>query len=197
MLAQETIAKAAPLPNLVGTKPPIADTDIVSILGKDFPTKGDEELRRIQAPALAACAPITNLWSQMASQGFSGKQDEVIPTSDVITVMRETLGNASAYISQARRKAIIAKVKIARPQLATFMKESCKEESAEPHKELFGADLKKRLSERAEWWGRPLGNVALLGLYSMVLRPGLPLYPAPEPPPPKTEIPLLGGGRRV
>ena len=147
------IARDSPLPNLVGTRPQVADSDIVSILGKDFPAKSDKELRRLQAAALAPCAPIASLWSQMAQQGFSGKPEEDVPASEVLKVIRETLalvGNASAYIAQARRQAIIDKVKSSRPQLAAFMSEVCKEGSSEPCEELFGRDLKRKLSERAE-----------------------------------------------
>lgn len=60
------------------------------------------------------------------------------------------IGNASAYISQARRQGIVEKLRADRPQLATFMKEVCKGELTEPSKELFGQELKQRLNERAD-----------------------------------------------
>lgn len=69
------------MPNLLATKAPLADKDVVSILGKSFPTKVDKELRRMQAAVLAPCA---GLWSDMLNQGFSGKADELMPTSEVI-----------------------------------------------------------------------------------------------------------------
>ena len=147
------ISKCYPMPNLVSTKAPLADKDVVSILGKDFPNKADKELRRLQAAALAPCAPLAKLWSEMANQGFSGKVDELMPTSEVFKVMQDTMalvGNSSAYITQVRRQTIIDKIKGTRPQLASFMKEVCKEDLSEPSKELFGSEVKQRLNERAD-----------------------------------------------
>ena len=95
------------------TKVPKADRDISNILDQAFPTKSDKQLSRIQAAVLASCAPLTGLWSQMARSGFSGKSDELIPTKEVLKVVRETLaliGNASSYISTNRRMTIIDRV---------------------------------------------------------------------------------------
>lgn len=67
------------MPNLLAAKVPEADKDIVSILERSFPTRADRGLRRLQAAALAPCAPLASLWSEMANQGFSGKADELMP----------------------------------------------------------------------------------------------------------------------
>ena len=86
-------------------------------------------------------------------QGFCGKEDELMPTSEVVKVIRDSLaliGNASAYIAQCRRQAIIDKVKPTGPQLAGFMKEICKEGMEEAGKDLFGPELKKKMNERAD-----------------------------------------------
>ena len=89
----------------------------------------------------------------MARDGFTGKSDELIPTKDVLKVVREALaliGNASSYISTNRRMAIIDKVKVYRPRLASFLKEVCSEELGDAGGELFGPSAKKKLAERAE-----------------------------------------------
>ena len=100
------ISRTYPVPDVSALRVPKADKDIASILDKDFPTKSDKELR-IQAAALAPCAPLANLLSEMMKQGFCGK-DELMPTSEVVKVIRDSLaliGNVLAYIAQCRRQA--------------------------------------------------------------------------------------------
>lgn len=86
----------------------------------------DKGLCRLQAAALAPCA----LLAEMANQGFSGKADKLMHTSEVFRAIQDTLaliGNASEYISQARRQGIVKKLWVDRPQPAIFMKEVARE----------------------------------------------------------------------
>ena len=148
------IGREYPEPNLDVIAVPQADKDIISILDKDFPSKEDKLLSRVQAAVLASSAPLTNLWTQLAASGFSGKEDEVIPTKEVMNMIKQSLaliGNASHYITTTRRGKIIEKIKPTRPQLASFLTEVCTDPATDnPGKELFGPPIKKKISERAE-----------------------------------------------
>ena len=62
------MARDFPKPALDVPKVPTPDRDIVSILGKDFPTKVDKELSKVQAAIPAAPAPLLSLWSQLEDQ---------------------------------------------------------------------------------------------------------------------------------
>ena len=150
---RRAIYREYPKPNLNIVSVPKADKDIVSILDRSFPTSDDRSLSRIQAAVLASSAPLANLWSQLISEGFSGKQDELIPAKEVIRTIRETLaliGNASSYISNSRRSMIVDKIRPSRPKLASFLKEVCAEDVGDTGKELFGPTIKKKISERAD-----------------------------------------------
>ena len=52
------VARDFPKPALDVLKVPKPDKDIVSILGKDFPTKIDKELSKVQTAIPAAPAPL-------------------------------------------------------------------------------------------------------------------------------------------
>lgn len=150
---RRAIAREYPKPNLDVIKVPKADKDISNILDQSFPIKSDKQLSRIQAAILASSGPLTSLWSQMSMNGFTGKSDELISTKDVMKVIRESLaliGNASSYVSQNRRLAIVDRVKESRPQLASFLKEVCSEDMGDSGRELFGPAVKKKLGERAD-----------------------------------------------
>lgn len=56
--------------------------------------------------------------------GYTGKEEET-------HAMKGTLGNTSTYICRTRHQGIINKVKVKHLQLATFMKEPCKEGQAD------------------------------------------------------------------
>ena len=149
---QRSIAREYPKLNLDVTKVPKADKDISNILDQSFPTKSDKQLSRIQAAILASCGPLTSLWSQMSKNGFTGKSDELMPTKDMVRVIRESLaliGNASSYVTLNRRLTITDKVKESRPQLASFLKEVCSKDLGDSGGELFGPVVKK-LGERAD-----------------------------------------------
>ena len=135
-------------------KTPEADKDVVSILGKHFPSKEDKRLAAVQSAILASSAPLLSLMSDLISQGFSGKSDELIPVEEVFKVGKESLaliGNAAHLTTLKRRAGIVEAVKPKRPKLAAFLDETCLSETAveEPSSELFGPTIKKKIAERA------------------------------------------------
>ena len=84
------------------TKVPQFDPDTNGALDRDFPDKRDEQMAKIQASVLATCTPLTNFWSNIAKQGFTGNDQWLIPLSEIIKVTKDTLtliGNASNYIT--------------------------------------------------------------------------------------------------
>lgn len=84
---------------------PRADKDISNVLGRDFPRQGDQQLAKVQKAVLAASGPLIGLWSDLSSQGFSGKSYELMPVKSVIEVCQQSLalvGNASCFINELR-----------------------------------------------------------------------------------------------
>ena len=125
------MAKEYPKPSSSSAAVPNLDQDIKGALGKELPEKADTQLAKMQATVLATCAPLANFWSHLSEQEFTGKSEELTPVSDVIRVTQDTLaliGNASNYISQARRTAAISSIAKSRPKLSSFLKEMCKED---------------------------------------------------------------------
>jgi hypothetical protein len=58
----------------------VADKDISSVLGPEFPSEVYQCLFKIQTAVLAASGPIIGLLSDFVHQGFSGKgEDELMP----------------------------------------------------------------------------------------------------------------------
>ena len=146
------IAKEYPKPSSSAVAVPKLDHDIKGALGKELPKKEDTQLAKIQAMVLAACAPLANFWSHLVEQEFTGKSDELIPASDVLKVTQDTLaliGNASNYIFQARRTAVINSLSKSRPKLSTFMKEVCKDDLGDTGPELLGPEVRKKITEWA------------------------------------------------
>ena len=144
------IAREYPKPDLPAAKVPKIDSDILGALGGEFPVSNDKQLARIQASVLATCAPLVNLLSQLEDQGLSG--NDLIPVSEVLKISKTTLmliGNASSYISEARRRAAIDTIKQSRPKLAKFLTEICKEDLGEASGDLFGPQATQKVIERA------------------------------------------------
>ena len=149
---RQEIAREYPKPDLPAAKVPKIDSDILGALGGEFPMSNDKQLARIQASVLATCAPLINLWSQLEDQGLSGKPNDLIPVSEVLKISKTTLmliGNASSYISETRWRAVINTIKQARPKLAKFLAEICKEDLGEASGDLFGPQARQKVIERA------------------------------------------------
>ena len=142
-----------PRPDTPNIKVPKLDTIFKSALGRDKVDKTDEHLAKIQATVLAACSPVANLWSHLDTQGFKGRPGESIPTEDVIRVAKDTLallGNASCYISRIRRNQFISSMTNQRPAVAKFLRDVTKEGNCGKGSELFGADIHKKMTDRAD-----------------------------------------------
>lgn len=147
------MAKEYPRPDMPAAKVPKMDPDIKSALGRDQPDRRDESLSKVQASVLASCSPLANFWSHLQEQGFEGKEDELIPASDVLRVTKDTLaliGNASNYISQTRRSTFIDSISGTRPNLAKFLREICKDDLGDTGTELFGPQARKKITDRAD-----------------------------------------------
>ena len=103
----------------------------MSILVKDFPTKIDKELSKVQTAIPAAPAPLLFLWSQLEEQFFSGKPDKLLPTSVVLRAIWETvalISNASTFISMQLRQMVIQGLRKDRPRLVDFLQDICKDD---------------------------------------------------------------------
>ena len=146
------LAREYPKPSSSAVAVPTLDYDIKGALGKEVPEKSDAQMAKIQATVLATCAPLANFWSHLAEQQLTGKPEELIPVSEVIKLTQDTLaliGNASNYISQSRRSSIISSISKSRPKLSSFMKEICKDDIGDTGTELFGPEIRKKITERA------------------------------------------------
>ena len=142
-----------PRPDTPSTKVPKMDTVFKSALGRDKMDKTDEHLAKIQSAVLAACSPVANLWVHLEKQGFKGKPGEFIPTEEVTKVARDTLallGNANSYISQVRRTQFIGSMTNQRPAVAKFLRDVTKEGNCGKDSELFGSDIHKKVTDRAD-----------------------------------------------
>ena len=146
---RKELAREFPKPQAV--KAPETDPLLADFLGKRYPEQQDKQLARVQTSILAACAPLTDLWSRLCDQGLSGEEDELIPVEEVLKVIRASLaliGNSSNYISQLRRKTIIEALPADKANLAKIMKQVCKRQIENSSSELFGDQAIKAVSER-------------------------------------------------
>ena len=113
----------------------------------------DEQVAKVQATVLAACSTLANLLSHMEEQGLKGQQGELIPTTDVAWVSKDTLallGNAVSYISQVRRTWFIDSINLQQPTVAKFLHEVTKEGTCSRGTELFKPEVHKRITDRAD-----------------------------------------------
>ena len=62
------MAKDDPLPDHASLKCLQADDSLVDFLGKDFPTKHDNQLKRVQSAILASAAPPIYQWKDLIDQ---------------------------------------------------------------------------------------------------------------------------------
>ena len=58
---------------------PLADDSMVDFLGKDFPTKMNNQLKRVQSAILAAATSSLNPWKELHNQGLCNSADGPIP----------------------------------------------------------------------------------------------------------------------
>ena len=146
---RKELAREYPKPQVA--KAPETDPLLADFLGKRYPEQQDKQLSRIQTSILAACAPLTDLWSKLCDQGLSGEEDELIPVEEVLKIIRASLaliGNSSNYVSQLRRKTIIEALPADKANLAKIMKQVCRGQIKNSGSELFGDQAIKAVSER-------------------------------------------------
>ena len=149
---RKSMAKDDPLPDHAYLKCVQADDSIVDFLGKDFPVKTDNQLKRVQSAVLSAAAPPLNLWKELHDQGLCGSTDSLIPVGTVLEMIQKSLvltGNASNYVSLVRRDLIISKMDSKNRNLSKVMKSICKRCKPEDSL-LFGSEVHKALNKRAE-----------------------------------------------
>ena len=143
------LAREYPKPQVA--KAPETDPVLADFLGKRYPEQQDQQLSRIQTSILAACAPLTDLWSKLCDQGLSGEEDELIPVEEVLKIIRASLAliwNSSNYVSQLRRKTIIEALPADKANLAKIMKQVCRGQIENSGSELFGDQAIKAVSGR-------------------------------------------------
>ena len=78
------MAKDDPLPDHDSLKCLQADDSFVDFLGRNFPAKHDNQLKRAQSAILAAAAPPLNLWRELHDQGLDRSPDSLIPVGTVL-----------------------------------------------------------------------------------------------------------------
>ena len=145
--------KDNPIPDTPAAKPPQPDDDIVAFLGKDFPSKSDKRLRRIQATTIAVAGPLTTLWANLVEQDMGKGSGTLIPVDDVIDTIQRSLsllGNSVNYISQARRDLIISQLEYKKKGLGKVMRKVCQSDLGNTDKELFGEKFRKTLKSKAD-----------------------------------------------
>lgn len=145
--------KDNPIPDTPAAKPPQPDDDIVAFLGKDFPSKSDKRLRRIQATTIAVAGPLTTLWANLVEQDMGQGSGTLIPVDDVIDTIQRSLsllGNSVNYISQARRELIISQLEYKKKGLGKVMRKVCQSDLENTGKELFGEKFRKTLKSKAD-----------------------------------------------
>ena len=111
--ARQTLMREYPRFEVMALRVPETDKDIMSILGRDLPTREDKNLCRVQSAIISASIPSISLLADLVKQGFTSQPDELIPAQEVIRVTRQTLallGNASSLTSFKRRAGVIAAV---------------------------------------------------------------------------------------
>ena len=149
---RKSMAKDDPLLDHPSLKCLQADDSIVDFLGRDFPTKSDNQLKRVQSAILATAAPPLNMWRDLQEQGFTNSSHAAIPVHTVLESIQKSLvltGNASNYVSLIRRDHIISKMESKNKNLAKVMKSICKHHQPDDTL-LFGSDVHKALNQRAE-----------------------------------------------
>ena len=110
-------------------------------------------MSKVQAAILASSAPLLSLWTQLEDQSFSGKPDELVPSSAVLKTIRETItliGNALTFTSMQRRLMVIQGMRKDRPRLADFLQDICKDDIGKTGTELFGPTARKKILEHAD-----------------------------------------------
>ena len=118
--------------NVTALRVPEADKDIMSILGRDFSSREDENLQGVQTTIVSAAIPTVSLLADLVKQVFTGQLDELAPAQEAIWIPWQSLvliGNTASLSSFKARAGVIAVVKPKRPKLVSFLEVLCKKKS--------------------------------------------------------------------
>ena len=63
----------------------------MSILGRDFPSREDENLQGVQTTIVSAAIPTVSLLADLVKQGFTGQLDELAPVQEAIWIPWQSL----------------------------------------------------------------------------------------------------------
>ena len=85
---RKELAREFPKPQ--AAKAPETDSLLADFLGKRYPEQ-DKQLSRIQTSILAACPPLTDLWSSYAIRGYQERKMSLIPVEEVLKVIRASV----------------------------------------------------------------------------------------------------------
>lgn len=137
------IRNAFPPPSLPQTRCPKLDAvfKTATSAGKSEAKTSDSELARLQAYVLDPVAPLLQVLKGLDDPSSTSMDDA---RSHIVDSLK-LLGNASAHISQTRRKRVI---KALNPDLQDLAAEDKLFVEASPN--LFGEGFEKRMKERAE-----------------------------------------------
>ena len=72
--------------NVTALRVPEADKDIMGILGRNFPSREDENLQGVQTTIVSAAIPTVSLLADLVKQGFTGQLDELAPVQEAIWI---------------------------------------------------------------------------------------------------------------
>ena len=142
-----------PVPDTPAVHPPQADDDIVTFLGRSFPQKQDDRLRRIQATIVTSVSPLTKLWGELLEQNLTPSSGGLVPVDIILDTLQKSvamIGNATNYVSQIKREVIISQIEIKKKGLVQILRKACKADLGEAEKELFGPTFRKTLKEKAD-----------------------------------------------
>ena len=111
---RKSITREDPLADIPALCYPRADDVITDFIPKDFPSKIDDQYRRMQMPVLPSATPAINLWVNLDHNSLPQSRVAWYQLRYVVLeVIQRSLvlvGNASDYLSQMKRDVIIWKL---------------------------------------------------------------------------------------
>ena len=142
---REALLKEHPRPELDVTTTPKVDKYMVDFLGKKLPKEHDSQLSKIQTAVLACIRPLTSAWHDLLEAGLEEDTSMKVPATEVLEIIQRSLcliGNASEFISQARRSKILEAIEPSWGKYAT--------EGYKTNDTLFGKDFQASLTSKVE-----------------------------------------------
>lgn len=150
--AHKALARAHPLPDIPALQCPRMDEVIMDFVGASFPTRTESSLKRIPSSCIWSAASMLNLWIQLEEQGLDSNQGGLVPVEVILDTIQRSLvliGNASNYISEARRDLVVGRISQKQKGLGKILKNICHRTKPEGSA-LFGSSVHKALTVRAD-----------------------------------------------